>query len=65
MTLQTHSSGVNLSKKLIGEVSHTHTHYKWLGGGEDGGEEGRRREEGGRKWGIKKEEGVAQQITNM
>lgn len=61
MTLQTHSSGVNLSKKLIGEVSHTHTHYKWLGGGKM--EE--RREEGGRKWGIKKEEGVAQQITNM
>lgn len=54
MTLQTHSSGVNLSKKLIGEVSHTHT-LQMTG----------RREEGGRKWGIKKEEGVAQQITNM
>lgn len=48
MTLQTHSSGVNLSKKLIGEVSHTHTHTTndW--------EEGKmeeRREEGGKKEG--------------
>lgn len=60
MTLQTHSSGVNLSKKLIGEVSHTHTTNDW----EEGKMEERREEEG-RKWGIKKEEGVARQITNI